>query len=561
MQRTHVRQPVTLHIGPFEAHETMLSCPECRPLRVFHSEELASLVAPGCTFGYDVMVFAGESLLRQGCTVAETVAELASHHVVLSESEVRRLAARFVVRLGIAHAEASEALRRHLQLSGGYVLHIDSTTAGDGPHLLTGIDEISGFVLLNVKIRSENAAEVATFLRELQARFGTPAALSCDMARGLLAALAEVFEDVPIFICHFHFLRDVGKDLLEAPYRIVRERLRYHGPKAKLERLREEVREALRDHAAVLHELLGTLANGSDMPPTARALPYEALLGALLTTLLEAEHRGDGCGFPFDRPKVDVFRQAQQTLLDAYRIARDAKLPPAQRQLHQRLIDILRPLCADTELAEAAAAVELNCVIFDRLREAMRIAEPGTGKGLNDQGAAVPMATIEANVNAFCEWVQASEVRLHLPGVKAMLAQISSYREQLFADPIRVDTPSGPRQIQPQRTNNILEQFFRSLLRKVCKRTGERAGPAFMRHLLPDTPLLANLDNPDYLELLLDGSADLSERLSRIDGQEVERIICELAKPPEGLRPGIRRQLRTNPITANIVAEILRQAS
>ncbi len=37
--------------------------------------------------------------------------------------------------------------------------------------------------------------------------------------------------------------------------------------------------------------------------------------------------------------------------------------------------------------------------------------------------------------------------------------------EKLFADPITVQTPSSPILIQPQRTNNILERFFRSLKR------------------------------------------------------------------------------------------------
>jgi hypothetical protein len=38
------------------------------------------------------------------------------------------------------------------------------------------------------------------------------------MGKGILAAVAAVFKDVPDFICHFHFLRDIGKDLFEEQY-------------------------------------------------------------------------------------------------------------------------------------------------------------------------------------------------------------------------------------------------------------------------------------------------------------------------------------------------------
>jgi hypothetical protein len=48
------------------------------------------------------------------------------------------------------------------------------------------------------------------------------------MGVGILAAVKEVFDRVPDFICHFHFLRDLGKDLLEADYDAIRQRLRQH---------------------------------------------------------------------------------------------------------------------------------------------------------------------------------------------------------------------------------------------------------------------------------------------------------------------------------------------
>jgi hypothetical protein len=46
------------------------------------------------------------------------------------------------------------------------------------------------------------------------------------MGKGILLAIKAVFPGKPDFICHFHFLRDIGKDLLEDEYSQIRNRLK-----------------------------------------------------------------------------------------------------------------------------------------------------------------------------------------------------------------------------------------------------------------------------------------------------------------------------------------------
>ncbi len=79
-----------------------------------------------------------------------------------------------------------------------------------------------------------------------------------------------------------------------------------------------------------------------------------------------------------------------------------------------------------------------------------------------------------------------------------MIEQIDKYWGKLFADPITVQTPSGPILIQPQRTNNIREQFFRSLKRGNRRRTGNASSSRMLRTILAETPLVQNLENLTY---------------------------------------------------------------
>jgi len=557
--KTYDREPSTLHLARFIAHVTVLYCPYCPGAPVFHSEELAALVGQHCNFGYDVMVYAGEAVLRRCRTADETVLELAERNVEISASEVRDLVARFVVRLGIAHAEAAPRLREHQRMSGGYILHLDSTCKGGSAHLLTGIDELSGFVLLNAKVPSESAPLVGAFLRDLVERFGSPIAVSCDMSAGILAAVADVLPHTAVFICHFHFLRDLGKDLMAGDYAVIRDRLRHHGPKAELRRMQRELSDVMRADAKAVAELLRRV-EGNDRNPGVD-VPYLALLGGFVTSVLEAECEGDGCGFPFDRPHLLFFRQAQTVLHCAEALHQCVPMPQPERKLYARLIDTLRPMCSDRTLIRAAEALEDKAQVFDRLRVAMRIAQPRARKGLNDNGDDVPIATIEHDVNCFCQHLRDDRALMQRDEYRGMLTQIDKYREKLFADPIKIQTQDGVQIIQPQRTNNILERFFRHLNRQGCKRTGQRPAAKFIDNMLPDTPLVANLDNPDYVELLLDGCENLPQRLARVDAKLVDTTIKDLRKPKTGMTRKVRKTLRARPTALQIALFILEKSA
>ena len=94
---------------------------------------------------------------------------------------------------------------------------------------MTGIDAVMEIVLGNIKLPSEKADGIVPFLRQLQQTFGPPLALVHDMSKGIRRAIEEVFPGIPDYICHFHFLRDLGKDLLGGDYDRLRQRLQTHG--------------------------------------------------------------------------------------------------------------------------------------------------------------------------------------------------------------------------------------------------------------------------------------------------------------------------------------------
>ncbi|MFT4924578.1 MAG: hypothetical protein ACI8WB_000656 [Phenylobacterium sp.] len=75
--------------------------------------------------------------------------------------------------------------------------------------------------------------------------------------------------------------------------------------------------------------------------------------------------------------------------------------------------------------------------------------------------------------------------------------------------------------LQPQRTNNMMEQTFRFLKRDRRKKSGQHSLSKALVGMLADTPLVRNLKNADYMKILLKGADSLGKRFADIDAKEV----------------------------------------
>ena len=221
--------------GPFVAHETLLNCPHCN--RIFTSQSLRRLVAKHCNVAWDVVVFVGKSLFQRHRTTEQVRRDLQTRHVTLSPSEIEYLGRKFITYLAFGHRQATPHIEQAMRQNGGYILHLDATHEADAPALMTGMDGLSRFVLGNIKIPSEHADSIVSFLQQLKCDYGVPIACVHDMGTGILKAVAQVFPDTQDFICHFHFLRDVGKDLLNPAYGQLRKALRAHAATTNLNAL------------------------------------------------------------------------------------------------------------------------------------------------------------------------------------------------------------------------------------------------------------------------------------------------------------------------------------
>ena len=521
----------TFEIGEFFACETLKYCDACT--RVYRSEELKELAPDSSKFGFDVMAYVGRAIFIDFNNEKEIQRKLKDRNILtISQSEISYLAKKFVVYLAQAHKESSAQIKEKIQNRGGYILHIDAMCDGDSPHLMSGLDEISEIVLGNVKLPTEKAEKIIPFFESIKRNFGNPLALVHDMGKGILNAVKTVFRNVLDFICHYHFLRDIGKDLFGKENDMLRNRLKHHGIGGLLGRMALQNKKVIDNHPDLINCFVASVDKGNIEEWAVKQTPQVAAY-TMIQWALAGKKQGNGYGFPFDRPYLTFYRRLEQIYFICERLKEMhlrgcAKLKNPFFKLYRLLENTLN----DKNIGAAVTQMQEKSSVFDRLRNAMRIAAPEGKDGLNDDGRDADIKTIEKGVKDFCRWLMGKDMFKEDKCYHKMIEQIDKYWEKLFADPITVNTPRGKITIQPQRTNNILERFFRSIRYGYRRKSGNNSMTKALKAMLADTPLIKNLKNPEYLKIILKGKATLEKRFAEIDAKIVRE---ELKKSQEYL--------------------------
>lgn len=282
---------------------------------------------------------------------------------------------------------------------------------------------------------------------------------------------------------------------------------------------------------------------------------------SLIQWALEGKNEGEGSGFPFDRPQVQ-FAQRLRILGQRLEPIKDIHLRGQWTDTKPlfRLSCELKKLSADEGLERMLRAIDHKIPGFDRLRNAMRMAQAGGPAGLNSGSDPIALRPIQKAVEKFRK-ERTSRSDYASTGVwKTMIDQIDKYQDKLFADPITVKTARGPWVIQPQRTHNIMERFFRDFRRGARRRTGQNSSGRFLQSMIADTPLVRNLENPSYLKILLKGQVTLEERFAQIDIETVRKEMQAAQKSVEKV-PAKIRQLIALPAFLETISGLFQKAA
>lgn len=548
--KTHTKTAATLEIGLVRIHETIKHCDSC--FEIYRSDEPRKLVPHGCRSGFNVLVDVGMALFVECKNEKQIQAELKSCNVPISIRQIGYLAKKFIVYLALAHKESRDKIKDLLSLSGGYILHLDGTCEGDSPHLMSALDEIAQIVLDNIKIPSEKADKIIPFLRRIKHCYGIPLALVHDMGAGILSAVKEVFPGVADYVCHYHFLRDIGNDLFGIEYARIRSELKKYSIRPSLRKIVKALEERIETQPELANSLDCYL---KDEGKTGDVL--SSVLAYILSNwILDANSELNGYGFPFDRAHLIFYKRLKTVRSIVENLSAKKKKDGYIIKLNR----VLGRAINDSNLKTIVSRMEEKVQIFDQLRDAMRIAVSDGKKGLNDDGENADIKTIQRAVTIFRNSDKIKAAVEKNVDYKNMVKQIDKYWEKLFADPIMVTTATGEKiLVQPQRTNNILERFFRDIKRMYRSKAGTQSLNKVIKAMLADTPLVKNLSNPEYLKIILNGHNTLEDRFAEID-EKIVRQEMKKSEDHQGISERMKKVLR-KPNLPSLLAKMSKAAA
>ena len=509
VQKTVRRTVVSLRYGRFQACETVRQPAGDGRLAPSRSARLAELVPAGARYGFDLIAQVGLETYLRGRRLQDLQEDLAHRQPALDvpRSTLWDQQQKFLFYLGCLHRQAGPCLREYLSQHGPVTWLLDGTTEPDTAVFL-GVEEAAhGLFLGNWKIPSENVEDLVPCLRQAADCFGRPDKVLHDLSPAMSGACEQALPGVSHFVCHQHLARDIGEDLYEAPQAALCKRLRTLKLQYRLNEQRRGQNEWLRQRLdspaeLVLADLLAGRAVEAAWDDT---LSREVLL-ALHFWILDYRNDGRRRGFPFDPYLLYLHRRLVRAGEAVDRLLSQTPAACRTPQVLRNFQTLLQAYRRDPEIAAAADLYERCCSLFTRLREALRLSAEHMDQLRQPQELPPdehrPLQHALEQLRQELQEQTEDDNDRDRPLARIVLVHLDKYWGHIV--PKQLPAAGEPW----QRTTNQLEGDWGGLKRGRRRTHGRAKLTRDFQSLPEEYPLIRNLENEAYLQLVLDGSLE-----------------------------------------------------
>ncbi|WP_393971408.1 hypothetical protein OXIME_001684 [Oxyplasma meridianum] len=460
---------------------------ECSIHGIYRSDILGSIVSPHCTYANDIMIKAAMEMFLDGRSSSEVSL---IKETGISDRHVRRLAGMALTIFSEIHEESLDKLRKEIK---SYILQIDGTVDSDFAMIVVVRDAISGFVLYAKKCHSESEASIEEIFLTVRERFGIPAGIISDMREGILSAAGNVFPRVPIRICLMHFLRDLGKDLMDELHKALGSAINRAGIKSKLKAILRNMPDY--DQVTLYEIEYGYCSKRNTM---------ENMSIRRILEKITSINGSSGYGFPFSLRHLNFFNACK----DAMKHLADLREKTDRRETLDLISQIMNNLSKITKNAHtdhmAHDLSDINSLVFQKIRNGFSIPDSGNLSEEKKYDSLKDDPVIHESIGIIMgEFLVYMKTRIEahiFSAAKHAIDQYTKWESYLYAK-----NPEGT----IPRTNNGIEGFFRRMRRNVRKRCGNIATGNILTQSGVQLALFQNMGNRKYKGIVF-GSEDIS---------------------------------------------------
>jgi hypothetical protein len=418
--------------------------------------------------------------------------------------------------------------------------------------------------------------------------FGPPVSYTSDLGKGMMlatsaAVAASTAATAPLqFLCHTHFVKAVGKDILGKDHDSLAASLKALDVKSRLGGIAKQIGHKLCGHVSNVRVDIVAWTKKGSVPP----LP-DGTLGIGIARMIcqwVLDYTAD-CGalrFPFVLPSLCLFNRCELALQAITNIRTSAVYYYAVARWLERIQKLLQAVVSDPSVRGTAKALGQKAHIFGGFRSALRldscrpaeICRPYTGEAVDEAEA---LELIRKCVEAYCSKIRERYSRKlgtksELAAMQTVIKYMDKYGQYLWGHAILID---GGNVRVVDRTNNALESFHGGYKHGERRRSGRKCLTHDLESAPPAAMLVLNLNNADYMDVVCEGKlgnlpqlfAEIDQMRWRDNCNTVARVLPEKPAAPAddivstALPLADKRLVRTDSVTRLLLAAASANAS
>jgi len=490
------------------------------------AEKLDELVMKNHKFGYDLEVEVGICRYLKHMQINEIYEKLEEDGKKMSEATISRYSYQFLEHLEQLHVIHLPDIAKIMASEGGYYMHFDSTCEAGSGSLFAVLAGWKNWTLGAWRQSTENAREMLPHVTYLIETLGVPLAIMKDLSRQGQYVADEIIKaypdgDILVFACHYHFVKDIGKDILYADHSSLKSCI--SDTKSSLARLIRDTQEKVTDDSTSVARTVEQWLADPDSIAITLDSDAVAVVRYLSQWVLDSSQDGDNGQFPFELPYLLFYDRAIRMSNMSAALLNNSKAGKhsVSYSLLKRLHKITTALANDRKSEKTATALRSKNNLFVRLRAALQMEKQAKIEDACDSTEKriefhqKVKEDFEAFVAELRKMMDSNKVKKDVKKAAVIIiTHVDKYCDELWGHDIPVKDSLGNISMRvADRTNNTCEQSFANTKNNERRRSGRKNLNWDMTVRPASVSLVENLKDEEYLQIVCDGSLEKLPRL------------------------------------------------
>jgi len=540
--KTSKRTVHTLQYGTFIARNIQLYDPynkwednRQKIIKKYNSLVMKALVMGKKRFSSDIMCLVGQLRFIENKSREEVQTFVEQNYTLpMSTGTISNYSLEFLIRFKLYHDLHFQNLVKVMKKEGGYILGADGTGDGGSNRVLLLIDLLKGWTLSASTIPTEKSDYIIPLFRDLVNKAGKPLSYVRDMGKGLRTAGEEVFSDIPTRECNFHFLRDVGKDLMTSEYQEFRKAFIATKIKPELRKLRKTLHHQAKLVGIDLKKTLQSLKQYSRVKDI---IPEQILLVEtyhLISWILNYSEDSHGLRFPYSLPWLYLnqrCRSAKQILVEILTTAKELSILPSYLKTLEKILSPVFKGEFTSKFEDLEQSLVENYNYFVRMRTILRFSED-KGDIPRDQLllSGKELEKVEEELKKFKdELVQKVKKQSPSPhsSEQILLTHITHHWEYLIVPNLNLTVNGKTKTFAIPRAISLADSRFGKIKTSIRRRTGKKDTGHELNRYGVLLCYLENLHSPEYIQIMFKSIDNMAKALETIPRQDVKKAIAD----------------------------------